>query len=135
MGLHRNFPRIFRGAIGRFSRVNGTKAETPSSTKESDDSAYYYKLARPGMLWNGIEYPPLAANGGQTRNSTEDKVTKLSPPHQQTDDSSASSFCYDAPHSHTLWNGVEETRLQLNDDEFKQSTDINASSEGINRKE
>lgn len=118
------------GAIGRFTRVNGTKAETPSSAKESDDSAYYYKLARPGILWNGIEDPPLATNGGQTRNSVENSVTKLSPPHQQTDDSTSSSFCYDAPHPHTLWNGVEERRSS--DNIWEQPENSDSSSEAKN---
>jgi len=98
------------GAIGRFVHTNGTKAEA-SSAKEEDEAAYYYKLARPGTLWNGIEGPPLPSDGGQTRTTMENTADKISTLHQQTDSGTPPDFYYDAPHPHTLWNGVEETHL------------------------
>jgi len=55
-----------QGALGRFARKTETTSES-ASTKNEDESDYYYKLARPGILWNGIEEPRLASNGGKTR--------------------------------------------------------------------
>lgn len=113
------------GAIGRFVNTNGTKAEA-SSAKEDDEEAYYYKLARPGTLWNGIEGPPLPSNGGQTRTAMENTTDKISTLHQQTDSDAPADFYYDAPHPHTLWKGVEETPLA--DDEWEQPDDLDTPS-------
>jgi len=51
------------GAVGRFeSPGNGTKQET----KKNGDSNYY-KIPRPGVLWNGQTEEPLHEDGGKKR--------------------------------------------------------------------
>jgi site-specific DNA-methyltransferase (cytosine-N4-specific) len=50
-----------RGARGRFERPR--TAERPSPSGEDA----FYKVARPGLLWNGPDPVPLAADGGKMR--------------------------------------------------------------------
>jgi DNA modification methylase len=51
-----------KGAIGRF--VNGT---IQKSTAKPDDDANYYKIPRPGILWNTDEGETLIEDGGKKR--------------------------------------------------------------------
>ncbi|GIW03720.1 MAG: methyltransferase [Thermomicrobiales bacterium] len=53
-----------QGAIGRF--VDQRSAISPPARAE-DDPSNYYKIPRPGLLWNGIEDEPLSADGGRKR--------------------------------------------------------------------
>jgi DNA modification methylase len=49
------------GALGRFERPSAV--ERPSPT----DPDAYYRVPRPGLLWNGPDPIPLAADGGKKR--------------------------------------------------------------------
>lgn len=50
-----------KGAIGRFVCPSMVK---PPKSKKNDD---YYRIPRPGFLWNGADPAPLAADGGRKR--------------------------------------------------------------------
>jgi DNA modification methylase len=53
------------GAKGRFVRPPG---EAPTVVvRDPDDEENYYRLPRPGILWNGNDGPPLPADGGLKR--------------------------------------------------------------------
>jgi site-specific DNA-methyltransferase (cytosine-N4-specific) len=55
-----------RGARGRFERPGELPlADVPKSAKKDDDS--YYRIPRPGLLWNGSETAPLPEDGGRQR--------------------------------------------------------------------
>ncbi len=54
-----------QGAMGRFVRPIDADAEI--SSKKSDTEASYYRLPRPGILWNGVEDTLLPGDGGKTR--------------------------------------------------------------------
>lgn len=49
-----------KGAVGRF--MNGPR---PATRKTGDDA--YYRVARPGLLWNGATDDPLDSEGGRQR--------------------------------------------------------------------
>jgi hypothetical protein len=49
------------GAVGRFERPSMVERPSPE-----DDNAYY-RVPRPGLLWNGPDPIPLAKDGGKTR--------------------------------------------------------------------
>ena len=49
------------GAVGRF--VRPTHLERPSL----DDKGAYYRVPRPGLLWNGLDDEPLVGDGGRRR--------------------------------------------------------------------
>ncbi len=49
------------GALGRFERPSVVERPSPQ-----DDNAYY-RVPRPGLLWNGADPIPLAKDGGKTR--------------------------------------------------------------------
>lgn len=51
-----------QGALGRFSRE---PASAPRLSAEND--AGYYRIPRPGLLWNGQADTPLPADGGRKR--------------------------------------------------------------------
>ena len=50
-----------KGARGRFERPGVQERPSPN-----DDNAYY-KVPRPGLLWNGLDTVPLATDGGKKR--------------------------------------------------------------------
>ncbi len=50
------------GARGRFMKDEKSAPSIPNANVEK-----FYKLARPGLLWNGVDESPLAKDGGQTR--------------------------------------------------------------------
>jgi len=54
-----------QGAMGRFDR-NASGAVEGIQRSENADSSYY-KVPRPGLLWNGCEGEPLPEDGGKTR--------------------------------------------------------------------
>lgn len=58
-----------RGALGRF--VRSASETAPTATRDPDDEENYYKLPRPGLLWNCNEGPPLPPDGGRTRPDLE----------------------------------------------------------------
>lgn len=49
------------GALGRFLRPSAVERPGPK------DEDAYYRVPRPGLLWNGPDPVPLAADGGKTR--------------------------------------------------------------------
>lgn len=60
--LHEDY---LKGALGRFMHHSEPK---PSGTRKVYDEKNYYRLPRPGLLWNGCEEPErLPADGGKTR--------------------------------------------------------------------
>jgi site-specific DNA-methyltransferase (cytosine-N4-specific) len=61
-----------RGALGRFQRPPEV-APQPGATSRSapeDDPSNYYRLPRPGILWDAVEDLPLPADGGRNRSQT-----------------------------------------------------------------
>lgn len=66
------------GARGRF-----TKDEKPVAPPSNGGAEKFYKLARPGLLWNGFDDPPLPKDGGRTRPKKDPK-----PPLQSSPDDS-----------------------------------------------
>lgn len=95
------------GALGRFVPRSDTSTETP--VKEDGDENYY-KLARPGVLWNGNDDLPLAKDGGKTRRYTS--FTEESLAVSPGEDEVSSSYAQQGPHL-TLWKGVHETQEAL----------------------
>lgn len=57
-------PEYCEAAKGRF--VRPSEASAKPQTNPNDDKNYY-RLPRPGILWNGHEGEPLAKDGGKTR--------------------------------------------------------------------
>lgn len=53
------------GALGRFKRDNSV--ESGAKQKKADDESNYYRVSRPGVLWNGKTDEPLSADGGKSR--------------------------------------------------------------------
>ena len=61
--------KYLEGAIGRFERDtsstngNGTNAAQTSAAKKESN---YYRIPRPGILWNGSTGEPLQVDGGKS---------------------------------------------------------------------
>ncbi len=53
-----------RGALGRFVQK---RVANQTQSKPENDPSNYYKIPRPGIMWNGIEESPLAPDGGRKR--------------------------------------------------------------------
>ena len=51
------------GALGRFTPGGMASVRLPKS--DQDDN--YYRIPRPGLLWNGTDGDPLPADGGKAR--------------------------------------------------------------------
>jgi site-specific DNA-methyltransferase (cytosine-N4-specific) len=51
-----------KGALGRFKRETTVRCEA-----NPDDAGNYYRVPRPGILWNGSHGAPLPADGGAKR--------------------------------------------------------------------
>lgn len=64
-------------ARGRFAEDD--KPNLPNGNTEK-----FYKLARPGLLWNGYDGDPLAQDGGKTRSSRPSKLVNGSTPAERT---------------------------------------------------
>lgn len=58
-------------ALGRFARDAGQTGRRPG---DPEDDKNYYRVPRPGILWNGKEEESLPQNGGRTRVPTLSKV-------------------------------------------------------------
>jgi DNA modification methylase len=58
------------GALGRFERPSVIERPSPK-----DDGAYY-RVPRPGLLWNGPDPVPLAADGGKKRPASMSRSRK-----------------------------------------------------------
>ena len=52
------------GGIGRFKRDPAANGKYDS---DPDDESNYYRMARPGILWDGTHGDPLPADGGIKR--------------------------------------------------------------------
>lgn len=62
-----------QGAIARFLRpANQLAFVAPTFKQESDDSTYY-RIPRPGILWNGADGDPLPEDGGKKRPDAKNK--------------------------------------------------------------
>ncbi len=60
-----------QGALGRF--ISNTEKDTATSQRANNSSAdEYYKIARPGMLWDAMKDEPLPTDGGKERPKTKD---------------------------------------------------------------
>lgn len=68
-----------KGAMGRFERGSAEQVAMFEGVKRDDT---WYKIPRPGMLWNGSGGEPLAADGGKER---QKKETQLKDSEQKTD--------------------------------------------------
>ena len=60
-------------ALGRFVR---DPQETAKPVTNPGDSSNYYRVPRPGILWNGDHGEPLAEDGGQKRRLRKKKAIK-----------------------------------------------------------
>ena len=58
------------GAIGRFIGMNSNGAGAKEAPFREDDQDNYYRIARPGLLWNGPDGEPLPEDGGRLRRSS-----------------------------------------------------------------
>ena len=57
-----------RGAVGRFEQESKDEQEQERDKEhDPDDARNYYRVARPGILWNGSTEDPLPEDGGKTR--------------------------------------------------------------------
>lgn len=54
-----------QGALGRFTRESD--AHDGASTARASSDASYYRVPRPGLLWDGIDAPALPRDGGRSR--------------------------------------------------------------------
>lgn len=57
-----------KGALGRFTAVRPTPVDL-FATRENGDGNYY-KVPRPGILWNGVNAEPLDPEGGMHRKAS-----------------------------------------------------------------
>ena len=71
-------PDYCQAALGRFVRE---PRETTKPTANPGHSSNYYRVPRPGILWNGDTLPKLAENGGKRRlaESKDDKRNTIVP--------------------------------------------------------
>lgn len=53
-----------KGALGRFER---SSVASERASGDRDDESNYYRVPRPGILWNGTHGEPLATDGGKKR--------------------------------------------------------------------
>lgn len=72
------------GALGRFQRV--AVEERPSKLAKLADESNYYRVARPGVLWNGPHEELLSADGGRKRQFKKATVKTKAIPAVNTDD-------------------------------------------------
>ncbi|HEX5414593.1 MAG TPA: site-specific DNA-methyltransferase [Chloroflexota bacterium] len=63
-----------RGALARFDRSSDEQSQTPGGS--TDDESNYYRLPRPGVLWNGPDETSLPRDGGRKRSTTNGKVDR-----------------------------------------------------------
>ena len=58
-----------QGALGRFQTEDSPTAaiSEPSYKTAGGQEKDYYRISKPGGFWNGVEGPPLAADGGFKR--------------------------------------------------------------------
>ena len=55
------------GAIGRFVNPPPQRQTMMYASAKSEDESNHYKIPVPGLMWNGIDDPPLAKDGGRRR--------------------------------------------------------------------
>jgi DNA modification methylase len=94
-----------RGALGRFVRRTDASADD-SGNSPKDDMNDYYRVPRPGVLWNGVEDFSLPADGGRQRISIEVKSDSLPKPLNQK--RSPASYQHSLLDFHTQLNGAVE---------------------------
>jgi site-specific DNA-methyltransferase (cytosine-N4-specific) len=78
-----------QGALCRFPPHS---AGMPKQAPNASDDSSYYRMARPGLLWNGTDGDPLAPDGGRKRPATVNTAkgtTKRSKHPVQSDEPSA----------------------------------------------
>lgn len=54
-----------RGAVGRFRQARGRQARPVRTAVQAQQD--YYRVPRPGILWNGLQAPALDPEGGRRR--------------------------------------------------------------------
>lgn len=59
------------GAMGRFERESNEQDAMFEGIRRDDT---WYKVPRPGMLWNGVEEEPLSEDGGKKRQKKQSQV-------------------------------------------------------------
>ncbi len=55
-----------KGALGRFRRLPKASKRMEEARPEDEESSYY-KIPRPGLMWNGTREGPLLGDGGRKR--------------------------------------------------------------------
>ena len=58
------YEEYLKGAMARF---NNPKQQTEPPARNGNGDSNYYRLARPGILWNGVDGPSLQEDGGRQR--------------------------------------------------------------------
>ena len=61
------------GAVGRFVNPPPVRQSTLYSIANPDDEENHYKIAVPGLMWNGVHGPPLSPEGGKNGTRTKRK--------------------------------------------------------------
>jgi len=64
-----------KGAIGRFKKPGGATQEKLCANK-SQNETNYYKVPRPGLLWNGVASDPLPEDGGKQRRKKQEQTAE-----------------------------------------------------------
>ena len=67
-------PEYCEAALGRFIRVPGEVAKPAANPK---DPSNYYRVPRPGILWNGSHNDSLPKDGGKKRRSKPQNRARL----------------------------------------------------------
>ena len=78
-----------KGALGRFERPSTVERPLPTGADA------YYRIPRPGLLWNGPDPVPLAADGGKTRPASMTKKKKDAKQKEKTSGLSAPDKLYE----------------------------------------
>lgn len=66
-----------QGAVGRFRKPPRLPKRLEEPQPEGEES--YYKVYRPGLMWNGTRETPLAADGGKKRPPLKPALAKTPP--------------------------------------------------------
>ena len=86
------------GALGRFQK--SASGEAVAKLSKEEDEANYYRIPRPGILWNERPDEPLQVDGGKVRSTKEFK-----------DESKENTSALSQPKASSLIDLIEQTKL------------------------
>jgi site-specific DNA-methyltransferase (cytosine-N4-specific) len=67
-----------RGALGRFTNESPRELRLLPA-KDPDHPDNYYRIPRPGILWDGVAVDPLPEDGGKKRPKVAKNLSKKGP--------------------------------------------------------